>query len=261
MKNIISISNLCFKYNKNDILKDITLNIESGTFLSIIGPNGSGKTTLLKNMVKILNPTNGSIKLYNSDLNEFKYKDLAKKVAVVHQNSNIAFNFSVKDIVMMGRFPYLKRFESESKIDYDMVEKAMKDTGIFDLRDRSAENISGGEMQRVMIARALVQQPEIMILDEPTSSLDLKYQVGILDICKQLNKSENITVICILHDINLAARYSDKIALLKNGEIFSLDIPQNVITSENIKKVYDVNVDIKKIDNTEIPYIIPRLSI
>lgn len=261
MEKIISINNLHFKYNKKNILNDIDVDIYKGTFLSIIGPNGSGKTTFLKNIVNILSPSKGSIDIYNKNIKTFKYKELAKKLAVVHQNTNISFNFSVKDIVMMGRFPYLNRFQSESKADYDIVEKAMKDTGIYELKDRKAENISGGEMQRVMIARALVQEPEILILDEPTSSLDLKYQVGILDICKRLNKGKNLTVVCILHDINLASRYSDSIILLKNGEIHSIDTPDKVVTSKNIKEVYDIDVDIKKIDNTNIPFIVPKLSV
>lgn len=259
MESIISIDNLWFKYDKDSILENININIDQGSFISIIGPNGSGKTTLLKNMVNLLTPTKGSISLFKKDIKNIKYKDLAKKVAVVHQSNNIGFNFSVEDVVMMGRFPYLKRFQSETSKDYEIVEKAMKNTGIFDLKDRSILNISGGEMQRVMIARALVQEPEILVLDEPISNLDLKYQVGILNICKELNKKENLTVICILHDINLASRYSDNIILLKDGKIHSLDKPNNVITKKNIKEVYDIDVDVKNIENTDIPYIIPYI--
>lgn len=259
MENIISIDSLWFKYDKENILEDINININQGSFISIIGPNGSGKTTLLKNMVNLLTPTKGSINLFKKDIKNIKYKDLAKKVAVVHQSNNIGYNFSVEDVVMMGRFPYLKRFQSETSKDYEIAEKAMKNTGIFDLKDRSILNISGGEMQRVMIARALVQEPEILVLDEPISNLDLKYQVGILNICKELNKKENLTVICILHDINLASRYSDNIILLKDGKIHSLDKPNNVITKKNIKEVYDIDVDVKNIENTDIPYIIPYI--
>ncbi len=259
MESIISIDNLWFKYDKDSILENININIDQGSFISIIGPNGSGKTTLLKNMVNLLTPTKGSISLFKKDIKNIKYKDLAKKVAVVHQSNNIGFNFSVEDVVMMGRFPYLKRFQSETSKDYEIVEKAMKNTGIFDLKDRSILNISGGEMQRVMIARALVQEPEILVLDEPISNLDLKYQVGILNICKELNKKDNLTVICILHDINLASRYSDNIILLKDGKIHSLDKPNNVITKKNIKEVYDIDVDVKNIENTDIPYIIPYI--
>lgn len=259
MESIISIDNLWFKYDKDSILENININIDQGSFISIIGPNGSGKTTLLKNMVNLLTPTKGSISLFKKDIKNIKYKDLAKKVAVVHQSNNIGFNFSVEDVVMMGRFPYLKRFQSETSKDYEIVEKAMKNTGIFDLKDRSILNISGGEMQRVMIARALVQEPEILVLDEPISNLDLKYQVGILNICKELNKKDNLTVICILHDINLASRYSDNIILLKDGKIHSIDSPKNVITKKNIKEVYDIDVEVKNIENTDIPYIIPYI--
>lgn len=261
MKKLISIKDLHFKYGKKDILKNINIDIDKGNFLSIIGPNGSGKTTLLKNIVNLLSPSKGSIKLYEEDVKNIKYKELAKRVAVVHQTSNIGFNFSVRDIVMMGRFPYLERFQSETKEDYNIVEKAMKATGIYKLKDRSVLNVSGGELQRVMIARALVQEPEILILDEPISNLDLMYQISILDICKELNKKENLTVICILHDINLAARYSDSILLLEDGEIHSMDTPNKVITRDNIKEVYQINVDVMKIENTNIPYIIPSISL
>lgn len=261
MEKILSINNLYFSYSKKEVLENINIDIDKGTFLSIIGPNGSGKTTLLKNIVNLLSPSKGNVKLYKEDMKNIKYKDLAKKVAVVHQSNNIGFNFSVKDTVIMGRFPYLRRFQNETKEDYEITEKAMKATGIYELKDRSILNISGGELQRVMIARALVQEPEILILDEPISNLDLMYQISILDICKNLNQKENLTVICILHDINLAARYSDTILMLEEGKIHSIDSPKKVITKENIKEVYQIDVDVMKIENTDIPYIIPSISI
>lgn len=257
MNTIISVADLSFKYNNDEILKNINFEIEKGSFISILGPNGSGKTTLLKNICNLLEPYNGSIFIDNEDIKDIKYKELAKEMAVVHQNDDLDFDFSVYDIVAMGRYPYLKRFQKESSHDFDIIKKAMIDTEVWNLKDKNIKEISGGEAQRVMVARALTQQPEILILDEPISHLDIKHQIGILSLCKKLNKENNITILMTIHDINLAGKYSDHIILINNGKIESIDTPKNVLTEENIEKVYGVEVEIINMGSDKVPYIVP----
>ncbi|SDZ13423.1 iron complex transport system ATP-binding protein [Proteiniborus ethanoligenes] len=257
MNTAVHIEKLTFKYDTDEVLKDIDIEIPKGSFVGILGPNGSGKTTLLKNICNILKPDNGKILINNKNVSNIKYKELAKIIAVVHQTSEIQFQFSVFDVVLMGRFPYLSRFQSEGKKDIEIAKEAMLSTGTWELRDKSINEISGGERQRVMIARALTQQPQILILDEPISHLDIKYQIGILDLCKKLNVENQITVIMTLHDINLAGRYSDYLILLDKGRIKVMDTPEKVLTQENISNVYDIEVDILKRNGDKTPYIIP----
>lgn len=258
MNSIVKIKDLQFKYDETDILKHINLDVPQGSFLSILGPNGSGKTTLLKNICNLLHPEKGSILIEEKDVEKIKYKKLAQMIAVVHQGTDVQFDFSVHDVVMMGRFPYLKRFQSEGQKDEEIVQKAMENTSTWGLKDKSINEISGGERQRVLIARALTQQPRVLILDEPISHLDIKYQIEILDLCKRLNKEQGITVITTLHDMNMASRYSDYIVLLQNGKIREMDIPENVLTEKNIQEVYGVKVELFRKNDNERPIIIPK---
>ena len=257
MNTAVLIEDLSFKYDTDEVLKNIDLEIPRGSFVSILGPNGSGKTTLLKNICNILKPNNGKILINNREVSNYKYKELAKIIAVVHQNSDIQFDFSVFDIVLMGRFPYTSRFKGENSKDVEIAKEAMINTGTWELREKGINEISGGERQRVMIARALAQEPEILILDEPISNLDIKYQVGILELCKRLNKEKGLTIIMTLHDINLAGRYSDYLILLDKGRIKIMDVPEKVLTKENISNVYGIKVDILKRNGDKTPYIIP----
>ncbi|MCD5410626.1 MAG: ABC transporter ATP-binding protein [Clostridiales bacterium] len=246
-----------FKYSNKTVLNGLNLDIEKGSFLSILGPNGSGKTTLLKNMCNLLKPYEGAIYIDNLQLKGIKYKDLAKTMAVVHQGSNPNFEFNIHDIVLMGRYPHQKRFSFDSKADLDIVKQVMQDTDIWKLREKSIFEISGGERQRVIIARALAQQPEILLLDEPITFLDIKHQISILNLCKKLNKEKQITIITTMHDINLASRYSDYILLLDSGKVEVLDIPEKVVTEKNIEAVYGIKVKLIN-EEKEVPYIIPE---
>ncbi|MTI68920.1 MAG: ABC transporter ATP-binding protein [Firmicutes bacterium] len=257
MNCVIDVKDLHFKYYNQGILNNINIKVEKGSFVSILGPNGSGKTTLLKNICNFLKPNNGTICIKDKEVFKYKNKELAKNVAVVHQNNDVNFDFSIYDIVLMGRLPYQKKFKSESKKDHEIVKKNMKKTEIWKFKDKSIHEISGGERQRVMIARALSQQPDILLLDEPISALDIKHQMSILSLCKDLVKDKDISIITTLHDINLAARFSDSIILLDSGEIKSFDIPKKVLTAENIESVYGVKVDLYLKDKS-IPYIIPK---
>lgn len=260
MEAAIKVEDLSFNYGTNSVLKDISTAIKNGSFVSILGPNGSGKTTILKNICSILKPKKGVVLVNNKDVRMMTPKKIAKIMAVVHQGNECDFDFTVHDIVLMGRFPYQKRFKSETQEDLDIVEEAMRATQVWNFREKSIYGISGGERQRVMIARALAQQPRILLLDEPVSQLDIKHQINIMNICKDLNKDSGITIVTTLHDINLAARYSDSIILMKDGEISAVGTPETVLTSSNIKMVYDVDVEVHNITSSAIPYIIPTFD-
>ncbi len=260
MNSILNVNQMGFRYDQAAILQNISFNVPSGSFVSILGPNGSGKTTLLKNLCGLLSPKDGTITLCNREIKNFRQKDFAKFVAVVHQSSNTGFSFSVFDTVLMGRFPYIKKLQGETTKDINIAEEAMKSTGVWHLREKDVREISGGERQRVMIARALTQEPDLLILDEPISNLDIKFQISILELCKRLNKEKGITIVTTLHDINLAGQYSDYILLLNKGRVVDQNEPRKVLTVENIEKVYEIQVEILERGNEIFPYIIPKIS-
>ncbi len=242
---ILEINNIDFSYNEKSVLKDISLSISKGEFLSIIGPNGSGKSTILKLITKLNTPNKGEILLNNVNIKDINQRDLAKSISLVPQNTYIEYEFSVKELIAMGRFPYKKRFERESKDDYAIVNKAMERTNTKYLEDRLITEISGGETQRVTIARALAQETDIILLDEPTSFLDINHQIEILNLLRDLNKEEKKTILLVIHDINLAARYSDRIMILKDGLVMDIGQPEDVITKENILKAYNLKAEIE----------------
>lgn len=256
LDSVIKIENLDFSFNEK-ILNNINLNIKRGKFYSILGPNGSGKTTLLRLISKVLSMDEGKIFIDEKDLNRINTKELAKKLSVVPQNTNIEFDFPVKDIVLMGRAPYISRFSSETKEDKEICKEAMKITGTWELRDKSINALSGGERQRVIVARSIAQSTDIILLDEPISHLDIRHQVDILNEIKSMNKSRNVTIVAVLHDLNLAAAYSDELILMKNGTIYNQGTPENIIKEDIIKKVYDLNVCISRNPQTGKPFIMP----
>lgn len=258
MKDLIKVENLDFKYYSDLILKKISFSVNKGKFIGILGPNGCGKTTLLKNICRLLKPDYGNISIANTDLRSYKVKDLAKIIGVVHQENEVNFDFSVFEIVLMGRYPYLKRFRDESKIDVEIVKKAMVATDVWNLRDKNINEISGGERQRVMIARAIAQQPDIILLDEPISNLDIKHQINILNLLRSLKNNNKLTIISTLHDINLANIFCDLILLLKKGEIVAFDKPELVLTKENIKSTYEI--DVKFLIDNQNKIIVPNIK-
>ncbi len=256
MTSAIEIRDLNFKYETEDVLKYINLEVPKGSFVSILGPNGSGKTTLLKNICNLLEPYEGVIVVGEQPVEGYKSRELAKKMAVVHQSVSTDFDFNVEDVVLMGRFPYIGRFQSERTSDMDIAKASMQQTATYHLRSKSIKSISGGERQRVMIARALTQEPQILLLDEPISHLDIKYQLEILKLCRSLNKTENLTILTTLHDINLANRFSDFIVLMNHGEIVEMGAPSEVMTKDNIKRVYEVEVEVVKLSQFDNPMIV-----
>lgn len=253
----LMVEDIEFKYGKDPIIKDMSFNIKKGEFISIIGPNGSGKSTLLKTLNHIYTPQKGDIYLCGQNIKKFKRREIAKKMSLVPQETNINYAFTVKDIVSMGRHPYKGRFERENLEDKTIVDDALKLTSTYHLRDKFINEISGGEKQRVIISKALAQNSSIILLDEPTSSLDINHQVEVLNLLKKLNRDKKTTIIIVLHDINLAARYSDRIIFLDDGKIISKGTPEEVITEKNIKTAYDMDIYLEMNKHTNSPYLIP----
>lgn len=258
VESCVRIENLNFSVDDLKILENVSVEIEKGAFYSIIGPNGSGKTTLLKHICNIISPKKRSITIDGIDVTDYGIKGLAKKISYVPQDMGADYDFLVKDVVLMGRSPYIRRFDCEGPEDIKIAEKAMKLTNTFGIRDKNIRNLSGGERQRVIIARALTQGGNVLILDEPTSHLDIQHQIEIMDTIKKLNMSRKITVIAVLHDLNLASAYSDYLILLNKGSIEACGSPEEVITKENIKNVYNLDAIVMKNPVNGKPYIIPK---
>lgn len=257
LENIIDIKNINFRYDKSPVLDGISLGIKPGSFVSIIGPNGSGKTTLLKSISGILSPEDGSVLIRGKDLRKYKKRELARFMAFVPQNTALDFAFSVMDVVLMGRAPFKKAFESETMEDIRIAERVMDMTNLLGLREKKITEISGGERQRTILACALAQTPEIMFLDEPVSSLDIQHQIEVMSILKRLNIKSGMTIVMVLHDLNLAAEYSDVVVLMKDGKLLYNGTPKDVITASNIEGVYNTSIYMTTNPISGNPHIIP----
>jgi len=235
-----------FRYPERPIFSGLSLSLEGGEILGLIGPNSSGKTTLLKLMDGLLRPQRGAISLEEKSLNRIPRPQVARTIAVVPQAMEVPFSFTVGEIVLMGRAPYLSRFGWEKQKDLEVAREAMALTGVAGLENRTFWELSQGEKQRVLIARALAQEPRVMLLDEPTSHLDINHQVEINELIRRLNLRKGLTVLHISHDLNLAAEYCHRIVLLHQGSVFSAGVPSEVITEENIRRVYETKVLVEK---------------
>ncbi|MEK9150067.1 MAG: ABC transporter ATP-binding protein [Candidatus Desantisbacteria bacterium] len=239
---MLKIENISASYHKIQILDGVSLQVEPGEFLGIIGPNGAGKTTLLKVISGVKKPVSGRVMLDGKDLASLSRKQIAKIMAVVPQSTFIPPLFTVEDVVLMGRYAYQKSRFITSREDIEVCEEAMKKTDTLSFRNRLISELSGGERQEVIIARALVQQPKILILDEPTASLDIRHQMRILGRVKALVKESGITAIMVIHDLNLASRCCDRLILLHNQKVYSEGSPSHLLTPKNIEEVYGVKV-------------------
>ena len=242
--------------NSARILNGISFEIRAGEFLGIIGPNGSGKSTLLRTMAGVLTPLSGSVRLDGSEVARIHGRQLARRLAIVPQDNPIAFDFTVQEIVLMGRSPHLRRFEIEKGRDAEIAVDALRRTNLLHLADRSIGTLSGGERQRAMIARALAQQTDILFLDEPTAHLDINYQVEILDLARRENAENGKTVVVVLHDLNLAAEFCDRLIMLSEGSVFAAGSPEEVITRENVQQVYGTSVWVRKHPTSGRPYVL-----
>ena len=258
MSEEVKVQNLNFSYGKKIILNDINLSFTKGNFYSVIGPNGSGKSTFIKTISKILTPKDKSVFINGMDISTISNKNLAQMMTVIPQDILIEYDFTVFDIVMMGRSPYKRRFEDFNIEDEKIVEKYMNATNTWYLKDKLITELSGGETQRVIAARALTQETDIILLDEPTSHLDIQYQVEFLKIFKDLRMDK--VIIAVLHDLNLASIFSDEIILINKGEVVSKGTPWQVISKENIRDVYNLSVEVFENPISKCPYIIPRVE-
>lgn len=237
------IQNIWFRYSSTWTLKDITFTTRTGEMIGLIGPNGSGKSTLLRLIAGILQPERGEIYLRDLPLSSYKEQELAKIVAFVPQETTFLFPYTVGEIVMMGRTPHMKGFFETIK-DVEIVRQAMAFTSINHLSDRPITNISGGEKQRTIIARAIAQDTEILLLDEPTISLDIGYEVEILNLIRNLQREKGLTIIMATHDLNMASIFCDHIILLKEGMIYGIGSPWETLTEKNIEDVYGCRVSV-----------------
>ncbi len=253
---ILRVNELVCGYENEEVLRGISFSVNEGSFLGIIGPNGSGKTTLFRCITRGLKPYRGEIFYKEKSLNRIPRRELAREVAVLPQLLSIPFPCSVEEFVLMGRFPYLGRLESAKKVDLETVEKAMVLADILPLRERRVSELCGGERQRVILAQALAQEPELLLLDEPTSHMDIGHQIEILDLLRKLNREKKITVIMVSHDLNLAGEYCERLILLKEGKIYQKGSPAEVLSSVHIEAVYETVVLVEKNPLSGKPYII-----
>ncbi len=223
-------------FGQKQILKGIDFDVHNKEFVGIIGPNGSGKSTFLKCVYRIQKPTAGKIEFNGRLIDEMSYRESALQLAVVAQHNVYSFDFSVLEVVLMGRSPHKKMLQRDNLEDYRLARESLAKVGLADFEERSFATLSGGEQQRVILARALTQQTECLVLDEPTNHLDIKYQLQIMDIVKSLN----LTVVAAVHDLNIAAMYCDRLVAIKGGQVVGVGTPQELLTPQFIYDMYEV---------------------
>jgi len=251
-----SLEGIGVSLNSTRILSDITFEVRTGEFLGIIGPNGSGKSTLLRAMAGVLAPCAGSVTLDGREVRGIPGREIARRLAVVPQENPVTFDYSVLEIVLMGRSPHLGRFDMESSSDFEIAMNALKRTSLLHLAERRIGDLSGGERQRAMIARALAQEAEILFLDEPTAHLDINYQVEILHLARRENAERGTTVVTVLHDLNLASEFCDHLIMLHDGRVYATGSPDEVITAESVQSVYGTAVWVRKHPTSGRPYVL-----
>jgi len=243
---MIEVQSISFRYHEEWVLRDISFQVGKGEFVGLIGPNGSGKTTLLKILYRLLSPQEGEILFEGVPLKKMNRRDIAKRIAVVAQEAYSLFPFKVMEIVLMGRSPYLGHLMFERERDLEIARKAMEWTEVLPIFERSMDELSGGERKRVFIARALAQEPEVILLDEPTANLDIHHQIEFLNLILTLNRERGLTIIMASHDLNITSEFCDRLILVHRGGIYKTGIPEEVVTQENIRAVYGCEVGVDK---------------
>lgn len=245
MNEMLRLENVCFSYQEQDVLRDVSFSVKSGDFIGVIGPNGSGKSTLLRAASKILVPKRGKVFFQGKDIVEISQKKFAQNAAFVPQETLVSFPFTVWEIVLMGRIPHLNRLQIETRNDFNAVKRALILTDTDCLINKRIDQLSGGERQRVIIAKSLAQEPCLLFLDEPTSHLDLGHQIQILNLLAQLNQEKSLTIVSVFHDLNLASQYCNRIIFLNQGCLFKDGAPEEVITKSNIEDVYGKGIKVE----------------
>jgi len=247
MRAAISAEGVVAGYHESDVLRGLDLELREGELLGVLGPNGCGKSTLIRALTRVISLRGGLVRIRGRDLSDYSRRELARAVGVVPQAAGTVFAFTVLETVMMGRTPYIGRFQRESDADRARAEDALRSTDSLHLIDRLTTDLSGGELQRVHIARALAQDPEILLLDEPTSHLDINHQIEVFELMARLRDRRGLTVLCVSHDLNFAAEYCDRIALMRDGRVVRAAIPDEAITAEVLHDIY--NTDLPVVEN------------
>lgn len=254
-KALLNVCGLAFGYSSSDTLKDVNITAEKGEFVALMGPNGSGKTTLMRCINKVLSIRGGSITIDGNDIKKLSREEISHLCTTVPADIPTDFSLTTKEFVTLGRSPYITSWWWESEEDMIMVEKAMWDFGILEYSDRKLHELSSGERARALLAKGVVQKPRLMMVDEPSAHLDVKYKIQVMEMLKGLSRS-GLTVIMASHDLNLIMRYCDKVLLLNGGKIVDYGAPNDVVTEDSIRKVF--NIEIKVIQDAGISYIIPK---
>jgi ABC-type cobalamin/Fe3+-siderophores transport system ATPase subunit len=256
---MLEVHNLNVHYGSRSVLKEISFDLLPGSILAVLGPNGAGKTTLIRAISGIAPLTTGEVRVHGRSLNQLSAIDRARWIAVVPQARNLPPAFSAWETVLIGRTPHLNWLGQVSQKDEAIARQAMVTTQTLELAQRPVGELSGGEQQRLLLARALAQAAPILLLDEPTSHLDLQFQIALLDQVRLLARQENLAVLIVLHDLNLAARYADRVALLAQGELRAIGTAQEVLTPEMLSPIYHLPLEIFHAGPSRLPYIIPSL--
>jgi iron complex transport system ATP-binding protein len=255
---LLRADNVCFAYGPEQrVLQGVTAEITRGTILGILGPNGSGKTTLLRLLSGTRRPTQGQVLLEGTPLDTLPRRLVARRIAVVAQETQLAFEYSVMEMVLMGRHPHLGLFELEGPDDFAVARDALRATGTAALEGRRFSTLSGGEKQRVVIAAALAQSSDVLLLDEPTASLDLRYQLEVAAVLTSLNRDRNATIVISSHDLNLAAAVCRELVMLKDGHVIASGATADVLTPENVRQLYDVEADVRVHDGSGHLVVVP----
>ena len=249
---MIRIDGVVVELGGREVLRDVSLSVPAGEFLGLVGPNGAGKTTLLRTVNGLVEPTRGRVAVAGEPVVGRSARDLARRVATVPQETTLGFDFSARDVVAMGRTPHQSRFAGADAADHDAVERALERTETAALADRPVGELSGGERQRVLLARALAQETPVLLLDEPTASLDINHQVATLSLVREL-AGEGRTAVAAIHDLDLAARFCDRLALVADGELVAVGTPREVLTADRLERAYGVRTVVSEHPVTGTP--------
>ena len=260
MTEALSARHISFAFPGAPVLRDFSFVLPEGDFAAVLGPNGAGKTTLLRLLSGSLKPQQGSIHLFGKDLAATPPRERAASLAVVPQESHVLFPFTVLEVVLMGRFPRLGILGMETREDEERAAQCLEEVGMLSFARRPLDALSSGERQRVLIARALAQEPRLLLLDEPTTFLDLKHRLQVFGILSRLNRKHGLTLLTISHDLNLAARHCRSLWILKAGSVLAHGSPAEVLTSERVMQAYETDVEIGRDPRTGSPLVIPYPS-
>lgn len=258
---MISAKNLKVGYEEKIIIEDLSIKVNKGEVVSIIGPNGCGKSTLLKTLSRMIKPVEGNVYIEDKDIKAMKNKKIAQKICLLSQHNNAPMDLTVEELVYFGRIPHKKWYETKNSEDKEIVDWAIENTGLKKYKNTPIGALSGGERQRAYIAQALCQKPDVLLLDEPTTYLDISYQLEVMELVRTINEKFNITIVMVLHELNQASKYSDRLIIMKKGCIVSDGCPNKIVNKEVIKEVYNIECDIDKDPITNKPRIHPIKTI